>query len=613
MKLPPIPPLVHCSVHGVRALGWVALFEFLFGVSLISAANLGGAGHWMLLGAAVHLAIGAALGLLLELSERPRHHPHLACFLIAAAVILMGLAVDRNLSVAPAAVVGSAFAWSRWRFPGKPSRKRAVFRVAFFGGLVALLAALGGKPLSPWRWAKAPAAGEHPVVVVVLDTVRRDHLSAYGYLRDTSPNLMALAQRGVLHPGWANACWSLPGHATLLTGRYSGIHGAHYEGGEIAEGLPTLQQVFGEAGYDTLAITGNPWLHVGNGTGDGFGAFVEGWSRTIVPASFLGLRALRPLWDRDQDKGGAYAARTLGRWLDSRPDPERPFFAVVNLMEAHAPYHQVVPEDRDRYLPRNYDDEAAVALSKAILAHHLAGTGAPRPADHSVLVDLYDGAVRGADRALGQVLETLEERGLAEDTVIIVTSDHGEHFGEHGLWGHVHGLYEEVLQIPFVVAGPGVPVGRSEKPARLIDVAPTALALAGVDRSSWPQYDGRPVGEGDARDPRVAEQYIPVLLGSAEGLAGDLGGVKARRRSWSDGEVKVHLREGGKPKLFDIAANPAEDWARVRMSDARVESAVAGLDAWAEQTGIQWPEHVGAGPAVSGWQQDALRALGYVE
>ena len=614
MKLPPAPEPVSCVVHGLRALGWVALFELILGVSIVATANLGGAGRWILLGAATHAAFGALLGLALDRVPGLRARPPVACAVIAAIVIALGFASDGDLGVLTPALIGGTFAWSRWRFPGQPSRKRAVFRALFFGGLAAGLLALGGKPIAPWQYSAAPADGGTSAVVIVLDTVRQDHLSTYGYERDTSPTLDALAARGSVHPGRANACWSLPGHATMLTGLYSGTHGAHYEGGAMVEGTATLQQVLGGAGYDTMAITGNPWVHVGNGTGDDFGAFVESWSRYLVPAAFLGLRAVRPIWDRDQDKGGAFAARQLGTWLDSRPDPDRPFFAFINLMEAHAPYHQVRPEDARRYLPESFSDEEAKRLSQAVLDHHLRGGGAPGGEEIQRSIDQYDGAIRGADRALAQVLTELEARGVLEETVIVVTSDHGEHFGEHGLWGHVHGLYEAVLGVPFVAAGPGVPVGRSEVPARLIDVMPSVLSWVGLSRSAWPAMAGRPVGEGSAADPGVAEQYVPVLLGAGgQSLAGDLETLKARRRSWTDGVTKLHLREGGAPILYDLDADPAESVDIAGADAERLEGATAGLEEWSEETDIGWPDALGAGPEVDGWESDALKALGYME
>ena len=149
-------------------------------------------------------------------------------------------------------------------------------------------------------------------------------------------------------------------------------------------------------------------------------------------------------------------------------------------------------------------------------------------------------------------------------------------------------------------------------PGRLIDVAPTVLALAGLPRSRWPPLAGRPVWEGEATDERIAEQYVPVLLGGeGQALVGDLETLKARRRSWSDGAIKLHQREGSPPVILDLAADPSEHQVlRDAPGRARAER---GLEAWAERTGIRWPDTLGAGPEVGGWRAEALKALGYVE
>jgi choline-sulfatase len=220
--------------------------------------------------------------------------------------------------------------------------------------------------------------------------------------------------------------------------------------------------------------------------------------------------------------------------------------------------------------------------------------------------------VRAADAVLGDLLASLEERGLTEDAVVVVVSDHGEHFGEHGLWGHVHGLYEEILQVPFVVAGPGVTPPAPGAPARLIDLAPTALSLAGVDPAAWPALSGRRVTAGVAGEPVVAEQYTPTLFGDPEGLVGDLGALRTRRRSWFDGRFKLHTTERDRDFLFDLDADPREELRVEERAQSRAASAHA-LEAWAEAEGIEWPDAVGAGPVVDGFAEEALRALGYLD
>jgi arylsulfatase A-like enzyme len=605
-KSPPPRP-VHPALHLLRTLGWLVVFEFFGGVLLSPGEASEGYLVWLVAAALGAVVLGLGLGGLAGLSPWLRARP---LVVIAAGVVALSAAsaaVDGSLLLAPMFVVCGLLAWVRWRFPGKPSRGRSVFRLVFFAVLLVGLVGAGLRTRRPWRFSEAEPVGRHSVLLVVLDTVRRDHLSTYGYGRDTSPQLDALAARGTSFRAWANGCWSLPGHGTVLTGRYAGAHGAHYEGWGLAEGERTIARAFEQAGYDTILVSGNPWLQVDNGLAADFGALVESFSRYVTPNAFLLLRLAHPLWDWDQDKGGASGARALGRWLDRRPDPARPFFAMVNIMEAHAPYHQVPVEDLERYLPQDYGRDRAVAMSEALLRLHLMGGEPPVGDDALRAVDLYDGAVRGADRVVGQLLEQLRQRGLEDEVLVVVTADHGEFLGEHGLWGHVHGLYEPVLAVPLVLAGPGQPRGVCHPAtARLIDVAPTVLEAAGVPQALWPLVHGRVLGQGEPEAPVLAEQYVPTLLhAEAEAPTGELDGFAVRRFALLDGGVELHV-VGEEGVLSDWRVDQ-------RASPSTPQDATQRLFALRQQAGAIWqPVQGEEAPGLDAFSREALRALGYL-
>jgi arylsulfatase A-like enzyme len=597
------------AVHGVRVLWWLALFELLAGLHVAIGAGPRGQAFWLVTVALGYGVVGATLGAVLaRISGRP------AIVVAGIAVLVggLGIAVDRSVLPLALASVAAVLAWVRWRFPGRPSRARTVFRVVFFAGLAAGVALLGARPVGAPEFASGVVPDQPSVLVVVLDTVRRDRLSTYGYTRDTSPHLDALAQRGVTFDGYANACWSLPSHASIVTGRYAGAHGAHYESGSMHSTERTLQQVYGEAGFDTVTITGNPWIHRGNGVGSDFGGFVEAWATWLVPESFLGVRAVVSWLPRD--KGGRAGADAFESWLDARPTAERPFFAFVNIFEAHAPYDRVDAQSARRYLPEGVTSAAATQRSEELIAFHLTGRG---KAERDALVDgLYDGAIRGADAVLGRYLAALAERGLTDKTVVVVVSDHGEHLGEHELWGHVHGLYEELLQVPFVIAGPGVPRGeRRRQVAQLIDVAPTVLALSGG--FDLPDVHGQSVLDEPPATLVFAEQFIPVLtagMTGAERLAGDLGRIDRRRRSviWPGWKLMVHAGDGVVTDgLYELALGEEQDVQSARPD--RVAEGIHHLDSWQQTTRITWPDEVGGGAQVDDWGRDALKALGYAQ
>jgi len=602
----------------MRLLGWLVVFEFFGGVLLSPGEASEGYLFWLVgatLGAAVvSLGLGGALGLIPTLRDRPGW----LLMALAALLAVAGRAVDGSFLLAPAISIAAVLAWVRWRFPGEPGRGRTVFRVIFFTVLLLGLVSAGLRTRRPWTWSSADVASEQSVLLVVLDTVRRDHLSTYGYPRDTSPTLDALAARGTSYRAWANACWSLPGHGTVLTGRYAGAHGAHYEGWQLAEGERTIARAFEQAGYDTLLVTGNPWLQVGNGLAYDFGALVEAFGHYVTPNAFLLLRLAQPVWDRDRDKGGASGARALGRWLDARPDPDRPFFAMVNVMEAHAPYHKAPPEDFERYLPRGFGRSAAVGLSNDIFGLHLVGGEPLQGEDLERAVDIYDGAVRSADRVLALLLAQLEARGLEDQVLVVVTADHGEFLGEHGLWGHVHGLYEPVLSVPLVMAGPGVARGVcSPATARLIDVAPTVLDAAGVPQALWPLVHGRVLGQGPIDAPVLAEQYVPTLLhAAAQAPTGDLKGFAVRRFALFDGQRELHVQgEEGALVAWRDLGQPDGQAEPLSSSDPEAARAVRALFDMRDQAGARWdlPDGAPLDPSLDSFSREALRALGYLE
>ena len=582
MPLPPRPPPVSCVWHAQRVLGWLLVLEF-FGGFLTAGELAADSLLWLALAAALYGGVALGVGLALDRVPGLRQRP--VGVLLVLYALLLGVIrwVEGDLLFAWVPSLPVFLSYLRWRFPGQPSRGRTLFRGAMLAAVVLGLLALAVANRVPRRYASGAYPSGPSILLVVLDTVRRDHTSTYGYGRDTTPNLDALARRGTTYQAWSNACWTLPSHATLLTGRYSGAHGANYEGGALRDGETTLVPAMERHGYDTLAITGNPWIRVGNGVGDDFGTLVESWSRFMVPNGFLLLRATGALWDRDGDKGGAAGVRAFARWLDGRPDPQRPFFALVNIIEAHAPYHRVHPADRYRYLPDDMDREAAEQLSIQISRHHVMGTAGPQGAQVEARVtDLYDGAVRGADRLLGTLLEALQQRGLAEETLLVVLSDHGEYLGEHQLWGHAHGLFEPVLQVPLVMVGPGAPAGeRSPVRAQLVDVAPTLLQAAGIPRGEWPAVHGEPLQQASqGQRPVYAEQFIPFIFTTADDTQrGDLQAFRVRRRSWLQGANKLLMRQDvGVYGYYDLAQDPGEQQDLAAERPQEVEASSAALE-----------------------------------
>jgi arylsulfatase A-like enzyme len=332
--------------------------------------------------------------------------------------------------------------------------------------------AVWGDPtvVAPAATARAPRPN---VVLVSLDTLRADRLGAYGGPLPTSPVLDAFARDGTLFEvGMANAVHTLPSHATMFTGRYPCAHrlGRHHpemdflHGTKLARRVPVLAELLRGQGYATAAFTEDAYVGLFQ---RGFGVF-----RDNVSADFH-----RPEGLVEQTVDGAV------EWL--RREAFGPFLLFVHTYQVHWPYEPPHPY-REWFTVEDMQRTAA---------------GVARPAAAEASLALYDAEIRYTDAVLGDLLRALDELGLRDDTIVVVTSDHGEAFGEHGHILHNHYVHDEVVRVPFVWRAPGlVRAGhRVHEPVGLVDLVPTLLDLlalpvpAGVQgRSVTPLLRGEP-------------------------------------------------------------------------------------------------------------------------
>lgn len=447
--------------------------------------------------------------------------------------------------------VGLTIQLARWAEEKEGPAERWVRRLSQLGiGAVALaaLAVNAGYALAEWRLLRGAGGSveDRPnVLLLVLDTVRARSLSLYGYGRKTSPVLEELASEGVtFEHAFATSSWTLPSHASLFTGRYPFELSADWLT-RLDDRYPTLAEAFRGAGYRTGGFVAN-LMYAGreSGLARGFSHY-EDWPLSpgrILEGSSLGFfilnnpRVRRALgyadnWTRKSTRA---VSRDLLRWLDRQPR-DRPFFAFLNLYEAHEPYLPPPPFDTAfGPLP---------APSARAIVHARRADGQRRDKHRVSATEgadeerAYDGAIASMDAEIGRLLDALEERALLRETIVIVTSDHGEHHGEHGLYLHGHSLYSEVLHVPLVVVYPGrVPAGvRIEMPVSLRDVPATLTDLAGITSTGFPGRSLRslltttgPQGD-DPGSPVLAEvwpapnpePWMPVRRGYMRALVRD--------------------------------------------------------------------------------------------
>jgi arylsulfatase A-like enzyme len=399
------------------------------------------------------------------------------------------------------------------------------------------------------------------VVVIGLDTLRPDHLGCYGYGRNTSPKIDRFAREGVLFENaLSQAPWTHPSFATVFTSLYPTQHGATTVGTRMSASFPTLAGILKDRGYATGAIVNAPSLSPEFGVSRGFDDY-----------DFL-----RPWHERD----AARVSRLALEWIDRHTDT--PFFIFVHYFDPHLPYAPPAPYDT------LFDPAYAGPLGSSFNIGRAGGdregrimqVGSWSSADREHIVALYDGEIGFADKAVGSLVDGIDERNLRDKTLIVFLSDHGEEFFDHGGLDHGHSLYGELIKVPLVFSLPGrLPADlRISEPVRLLDVTPTVLETLDLPRpghfegvSLKPLMDG--TGEVASREGRL----LPPGVCYCEALRHRMTTKSVIADSWK----LIHDTHTDETSLFNLEHDKAEqvnlavDRQNMRAEDARV---LADLD-----------------------------------
>ncbi len=385
-----------------------------------------------------------------------------------------------------------------------------------------MLLLVAGVPAARW-WAERRAlaslpaanAGAPNILLLVLDTVRSLNLSAYGYPRPTSPGLAELARQGTqFDRAFSTAPWTLPSHVSLLTGTWPHEQQTGWYS-EMGDSLPTVAEALARMGYRSAGIVANIYYtSAETGLARGFSRYEDHratlgtlfasavLSRTVMEAGVV--RKTLGIEELVGRKNAAEINRSFLRW--QARDGSRPFFAFLNYYDAHTPY---LPPDTWQH---RFSTPGVVPVPN--LERHGRRDGGWSPAQIQGAIDAYDAAIGYLDAEITHLLDTLAARGVLDNTIVIITSDHGEEFNEHGLIHHGNSLYRPSIAIPLLVRWPGrVPAdSHVTTPVSLRDVAATILDLAGVGDAPLPGRSLRRYWEGDTlpADTLLAElQYAP--------------------------------------------------------------------------------------------------------
>jgi arylsulfatase A-like enzyme len=489
------------------------------------------------------------------------------CFLSVMSLIF----VFRGLtSIAYAALGAGMGFWLTPRIVAMAKQRGQVFRRGLprLIGVVAILFGLNiGREELRELQIPMPKPGSPNVVLIVLDTVRAKSLSLYGYERRTSPFLAELAKRGVCfeHARTA-AAWTLPSHASMFTGRWP------YElstrlNRPLDEAHLTLAEYLRDHGYDTAGFVANTifcttWFGLDRG-------FVHYEDVALTPLEIIRsgqlgrclTRTFFPAISR-RDRPNAYfnrkdAATINGdflAWLSSRPK-NRPFFAFLNYYDAHDPY-LTPPEAHCQFgmTPQTKDQTETLRDWLRAVKSQL-----PEPT-LTLARDCYDDCIAYLDGQLRRLFTQLDSERLLENTVVVITSDHGELLGEHGSFGHGQNLYREVAHVPLLIIGPhSNPENRAiPEPVSLRDLPATIVDLLGLaERSPFP---GRSLARHwlPMRSSSSTHPDDIVLTETVDEAASPLAkGATSARSLVADGKIYIRGKDG-REEMYDVATDPSE-------------------------------------------------------
>jgi len=455
-------------------------------------------------------------------------------------------------------LVGMAMGWSIWRIgrslSGKTARFCFVFGAGGIFGLFVIFWSLriflaSAESLQPLRPPEDEEQRPLNIIMVLVDSLRFDHLSAYGYSLPTSPRIDRLAREGILFRRcYAVSNYTIPTHTSIFSGLYPSSHGNYSHYSSLDPSIPTLSQILAAKGYRTGSFFDNRLL------GPHFGlSRLFQTSLGVNNEQKTSLTIFR-LWERLKRNRSMSdnILRVAFKWIQYRPVRKRPFFLFVNLMDTHVPYRPKKPyiDEFLRSLPEQ--DQHPELVAKFTMGRTIGKKAAndlyPRlsSSDWRWLERCYDSNIRYIDDQVSAFLSRLETAGKLSRTLVIVTSDHGEFFGEKGVGQHHQSfMHNAGLHIPLILWLPDrLAPATVERPVSQVDIFPTVLSLAGLSRSIPGGVQGRDLfsmGEGT----EVLSEYWDDNRNQFS-------------RAFFSGDFKLVTDPTSRHELYDLASDPGE-------------------------------------------------------
>jgi arylsulfatase A-like enzyme len=518
-------------------------------------------------------------------------------------------------------VAGAAALWHRVRKDQETSTFGSALASAAIALAVGMLLLVRSQPpsVSANDTGRSPAAGRPNIVLITMDTVRADHLSVYGYERDTTPNLRDFARTSTVYDR-AIATWdaTLPTHASIFTGMYPAWHGAIYVHPQSPFGRPlspdhlTLASALAASGYSTAETAANsaylaPW------TGLTRGFDVPDVSRPATLSSddrrFYLRESARRWFSFMGDTAGfdrsALTAQDINRRaftiIDREHSRKRPFFLFLNYMDAHSPYTPEAPfNTRFPGRDRHFNAKQRFAAFRKVNDRKVPLTSAEK--EH--LLSQYDGGIAQQDDAIGDLLRRLKELSLFDDSLIVITADHGELLGEHDLLEHALGeVYEGLVHVPLMIKVPGQKAAaRSEEPVSQIDIMPTILDAVKISPPA--RIQGRSLRQPASDDRAIFSESVS---------SGELNSKNPRFRGTRyavfSGPLKLIAWSAGPSELYDLVVDAREEHNFYSDSDPRASGLLKRIESFTAAA----PHENSQSRKLTPSTIERLKSLGYVQ
>ena len=455
------------------------------------------------------------------------------------------------------------------------------------------------------------------ILLIIMDATRADHLSCYGYGRQTSPNIDRLAANGVLYEqAISPAAWTLESFPSLFTGLYPSQHGTNIFHQYLDPRFKTMAEVLRDQGYQTALFSPGGWISTTFGFERGFETFRNYMYQNRLMRRFFKkttrvekvLRRVDDIWHGPSRGKLTHAvAHGVRTWFQTERHPDQPYFAV-----AHFLHPQFSFDGGRRGGPRRYAPNGT---------KHITGEQPLPEAELRLLQDYYDGEIAFLDHYIGQMLKQLRASGHLDNTIVIVTADHGEHLGEHHLLGHNMSVYEDLLRVPLVISHPDFFSGgqRVSEAVQSIDFLVTFLELLDIPRSAVSNpLPGRSLLPDKVRaDPRpfTYSEFLSTKMRRFQRLG---PGVDAshfertlRALRMRESGYKFISGSDGRHELYDLKQDAAERTNLAEREPATVQALQNQLDSWLATLQVTALENLQ--PEMDSVVADRLRDLGYLE